>query len=87
MLADKAVLGFTVNRERIEDALSRNPILVTALNPVIGYEKGARIAKRAYAEGRSVLDVAKEMTDLGEEELKQLLDPGSLIHGGIRKEK
>ncbi len=56
--------GFTVNRAQLKDALARNPILVTALNPLIGYEKGAAIAKKAYAEGRPILDVAAEMTDL-----------------------
>ena len=85
LLADKAIAGFTVNRAQIERALERNPILVTALNAVIGYEKGAQIAKRAYAEGRPVKDVAKEMTDLGEEELNRLLDPLDLTRGGIKK--
>src|ERR1700691_4276960 len=61
-LADHALAGFTVNQARLDGALARNPILVTALNPVIGYEKGAAIAKRAYAEGRPILDVAAEMT-------------------------
>ncbi len=78
VLADKAIAGFTVNQEAILRTLDRNPILVTALNPVIGYEKGAAIAKRAYAEGRPVLEVAKEMTELSEEELKRLLDPANL---------
>jgi len=78
MLADKAVAGFTVNRERMEASLCRNPIIVTALNPVIGYDKAAEIAKKAYAEGRPVLDVAKEMTDISEAELKKLLDPRNL---------
>ena len=82
-LADKAIAGFTVNTAHIKEALDRNPILVTALNRVIGYEKGAAIAKKAYAEGRSVIDVAAEMTDLTEEELKQLLDPEKLTQGGI----
>src|SRR5690606_999873 len=58
ILADKAITDFTVNEERIAELVGRNPILVTALNPVIGYEKGAKIAKRAYAEGRSLKDVA-----------------------------
>lgn len=75
LLADKAIAGFTVNSVQIERALSMNPILVTALNPVIGYELGAKIAKRAYAEQRSVLEIALEMTDLPEQTLKQLLDP------------
>jgi len=83
ILADSAIKDFTVNEENINQALSRNPILVTALNPVIGYEKGAAIAKKAYAEGRAVIDVAIEETDLTEEELKRLLDPMKLTQGGI----
>ncbi|MGO8856787.1 MAG: class II fumarate hydratase [Steroidobacteraceae bacterium] len=83
-LADHAIVGFTVNRKHIGDALERNPILVTALNPVIGYEKGAAIAKKAYADGRSVMDVAAQMTDLSIDELKRLLDPSALTEGGIK---
>lgn len=83
-LADKAIAGFTVNIENIDRALGRNPILVTALNPVIGYEKGAAVAKKAYKEGRPVKDVAREMTDLTDEELDRLLDPASLTEGGIK---
>jgi fumarate hydratase class II len=83
-LADHAVAGFTVNRNRLSEALARNPILVTALNPVIGYEKGAAIAKKAYAEGRAVLQVAAEMTDLSSQELERLLDPVTLTEGGIK---
>ena len=83
-LADLALAGFSVNRARLEEALARNPILVTALNPIIGYEKGAAIAKRAYKEGRSILEVAGEMTDLDRAELMRLLDPKSLTEGGIK---
>ena len=83
VLADSAVRDFSVNHENIQRALDRNPILVTALNPVIGYEKGAAIAKKAYAEGRAVIDVALEETDLSEEELRRLLDPLKLTRGGI----
>ncbi len=83
LLADKAVAGFTVNQKNIDNALSKNPILVTALNRVIGYELGAKIAKTAYAENRSVIDVANEMTDLTEEELKRLLAPENLTKGGV----
>jgi fumarate hydratase class II len=83
-LADHAIAGFSVKRERIQDALARNPILVTALNPIIGYEKGAAIAKKAYREGRPILDVAAEMTDLSVDELRRLLDPKSLTEGGIK---
>lgn len=83
VFADKAVTGFTVNRKRIADAVGKNPILVTALNPVIGYDKAAQIAKRAYSEGRSLKEVALEMTDLSEEELDKLLDPRPMTEGGI----
>jgi fumarate hydratase class II len=83
-LADKAIKGFTVNEDNINRALGRNPILVTALNPVIGYELGAAVAKKAYAEGRPVKEVAKQMTDLTDEELDRLLDPAALTKGGIQ---
>jgi fumarate hydratase class II len=83
LLADSAIAGFTVRKERVAQALERNPILVTALNPVIGYEKGAATAKRAYKEGRPILDVAREATGLPEKELRRLLDPALLAKGGI----
>jgi fumarate hydratase class II len=82
LLADKAIAEFTVNEDNINSALAKNPILVTALNTVIGYELGAKIAKTAYAEGRAVIDVAEEMSDLSRDELEKLLDPKKLIHGG-----
>jgi fumarate hydratase class II len=77
-LGEKAIAGFTVNRANIEEPLRRNPVLVTALNRVVGYEQGAAIAKRAYAEGRPVIDVAVEMTGMAYEELEVLLDPMQL---------
>ncbi|MBE9561176.1 MAG: class II fumarate hydratase [Proteobacteria bacterium] len=79
LLADKAIAGFTINEDNIDAALAKNPILVTALNSVIGYELGAKIAKTAYVEGRAVIDVAVEMTDLSAKELEKLLDPKKLI--------
>ena len=85
LLADKAIAGFTVNEEKLKDALSRNPILVTALNPVIGYELGAATAKKAYAEGRPIREVAAEMTDLSDADLERLLDPAALTRGGIQE--
>jgi fumarate hydratase, class II len=84
VLADNAIAGFKVNEARIAEALDRNPILVTALNPVIGYEKGAAIAKKAYAEGLPILEMAQKMTDLSREELVKLLDPAELARGGIK---
>ena len=84
LLADRAISGFKVNPTRLAEALDRNPILVTALNPVIGYEKGAAIAKKAYAEGRPIREMAEKMTDLPPEELSRLLDPAELAKGGIK---
>jgi fumarate hydratase, class II len=84
-LAGHAIAGFKVNEDRLREALDRNPILVTALNPIIGYEKGAAIAKKAYAEGRPILDVAAEMTGMNAEELRRLLDPLTLTTGGVVK--
>ncbi|MCK5335764.1 MAG: aspartate ammonia-lyase, partial [Gammaproteobacteria bacterium] len=83
VLATKAIEGFTVNESNIKKALGKNPILVTALNPVIGYELGAKIAKAAYADNRAVIDVAEEMTDLSRAELEKILDPMQLTKGGI----
>ena len=77
-LGDQAIATFRVRQERIDQALALNPILVTALNPVIGYEKAATLAKQAYAQGRPIIDVAAEQTDLSREELAQLLDPTQL---------
>ncbi len=78
LLAEKAVSGFSVNRERIWEILGRNPILVTALVPVIGYDKAAEVAKKAFKERRPVKDVAAEMTGIPEAELDRLLDPKSM---------
>ncbi len=83
-LADKAIATFRVNESNISEALARNPILVTALNPIIGYQKAAAIAKQAYAQGRPVVDVAAEVTGMSHAELAQLLDPARLTQGGIQ---
>jgi fumarate hydratase class II len=84
LLGDKAIAGFTVNLDKLAEALDRNPILVTAMNPVIGYEKGAAIAKKAYAERRSVREVAAELTDLSDKEINRLLNARELTKGGIK---
>ena len=83
LLADKAIASFKVNENKLKEALSRNPILVTALNPIIGYQKAAEIAKTAYKQGRPVIDVALEHTDLTRDQLTVLLDPEKLTAGGI----
>tara|TARA_B100001113_G_scaffold60516_1_gene45885 strand:- start:18848 stop:20239 length:1392 start_codon:yes stop_codon:yes gene_type:complete len=82
-LAKNAIKSFKVNHENLEISLSKNPILVTALNPIIGYEKAAAIAKKAYKQNRPIIDVASEETDLSKAKLKKLLDPSKLAKGGI----
>ena len=82
-LADKAIATFKVNEANINVSLNKNPILVTALNPVIGYLKAAEIAKKAYRENKPIIDVALEETDLSREQLTQLLNPEKLTQGGI----
>jgi len=84
LLADTVIAGLKVRRDNVSAALDRNPILVTALNPIIGYEKAAAIAKRAYREGRPVFDVAVEDSGLPAAELRRLLDPAALTRGGIQ---
>jgi len=84
LLADSAISGFRVRTDNINKALERNPILVTALNPVIGYELGAATAKQAYKQRRPIKEVALETTNLSEEELDRLLDPLEITKGGIK---
>ncbi|WP_110687161.1 class II fumarate hydratase [Salinicola aestuarinus] len=83
LLADSAIATFNVRRDNIETPLSKNPILVTALNSVIGYNAAAAVAKKAYQAGRPIVDVAAEETELSREELARLLDPARLTEGGI----
>jgi len=82
ILADKAIRGFTVNTETLDSSVGRNPVLVTALNPEIGYNLAADIAKEAYHSGRPVIDVAEERSGLSRERLEELMDPLKLTQGG-----
>lgn len=81
---DRLMAGLILNRERTESWLARNPILVTALNPIIGYNNGAEVAKRAMAEGKSVRQVVLEMGLMDADELDRALDAYEMTEGGIR---
>ena len=83
VLASKAIKTFKVNQKSIQASLDKNPILVTALNPIIGYAKAAAIAKKAYKEDRAIIDVALEETNISKVKLQKLLNPAKLIKGGI----
>ncbi len=80
----KCVVGLIANRERAEGWLSRNPILVTALNPKIGYIKGAEVAKKSLAENRSIREIVVELGYLTEAEAAELLDARKMTEGGIQ---
>jgi len=82
-LAERAIAGLEVHAARISDALARNPMLLTALAPRIGYERAAQIARRAAAESRPIVDVAVEETGLPREELARLLDPARLARNEV----
>ncbi|NOQ65456.1 MAG: aspartate ammonia-lyase [Methyloprofundus sp.] len=83
VLADSAIVDFSVRVDNLQQALTRNPILVTALNPIIGYAKAAEIAKAAYKQGRPIIDVAEDMTDIPRTELEKILEPKHLAEGGV----
>ena len=83
LLSNKAIKTFKINAKNINESLSKNPILVTALNRKIGYGKAALIAKKAYKENKAIIDVASEETGISKTELKKLLDPSKLTKGGL----
>ncbi|KAA1175764.1 class II fumarate hydratase [Marinobacter salinexigens] len=83
MLADKAIREFIVNADTLNEGVGRNPVLVTALNPEIGYSLAADIAKEAYSTGRPVIDVAEERSGLSRKRLEELMDPLKLTRGGL----
>ncbi|HID51652.1 MAG TPA: aspartate ammonia-lyase, partial [Anaerolineae bacterium] len=73
------------NPEKAESWLAKNAILVTALNPVIGYAKGAEVAKEAMATNRTVREVVLEKGYLTPEEADRLLNVYAMTEGGIQK--
>jgi fumarate hydratase, class II len=79
LLNTNVIANFTVNASHVHQSLARNPMLVTALNGIVGYEKSAEIAKKAYQNNRAIIDVAVEETQLSREALERLLDPKLLI--------
>ena len=77
--ARQCIAQMKVRADNTARVLALNPILVTALNPLIGYEKAALIAKQAYQQQRPILEVALELSGLPEAQLRQLLDPARLV--------
>lgn len=81
---EKCVVGLIANRKQAEGWLARNPILVTALNPIIGYNKGKEVAMKSLEEGRSVRDIVVELGYLSAEEADRVLDARQMTEGGIQ---
>lgn len=80
----KGAIGLTANKERAEGWLARNPILVTALNPYIGYQNGAKVAKQSLAENRPIKDIVVELGLMTEEDATKALDARKMTEGGIQ---
>jgi len=80
----KLVVGLVANRERATAWLAKNPILVTALNPIIGYKKGAEVAQKSLKENKSIRDIVVELGYMTAEAADQALDARQMTEGGIQ---
>jgi fumarate hydratase class II len=83
VMREKMVDGIEANEDRAAFLLEQNVIIITALVPVIGYDKSAEVAKKAFKEGRGVRDVALELGVLPEDELNRALDLRPMTEGGV----
>jgi fumarate hydratase class II len=84
---EKCVTGVSANREKAEGWLAKNAVLVTALNPIIGYAKGAEVAKKAMASNRPILEVVVELGYMSEADARAALDARTMTEGGITSGK
>ncbi len=82
-LADKAIAGFTVDEVRVADALRKNPAIVTALAPRIGYDRCAEVVRESIATGTTIEEVARKTLGLNSEEVRRLLDPERMTYPGF----
>jgi fumarate hydratase class II len=80
----KCVVGIVANPEKATGWLAKNPILVTALNPQIGYLNGAAVAKESLASGKTIKEVVVEKGLLSGEQVDELIDARKLTEGGIQ---
>ena len=83
LFADRCVNGLQADRKRCEDLVERSLAMVTALAPVVGYDRAAELAKRAHEKDRTIRDVVLEAGDLDENELTRLLDPRPMTEPGV----
>ena len=83
VFADKSIAGMTANEETCRDSVERSPNIATPLNPLIGYDQAALIAKRSFQERRPVRELAREMTKLDPKEIERALDPRRQTEPGL----
>ncbi|MBI5710960.1 MAG: class II fumarate hydratase [Candidatus Eisenbacteria bacterium] len=83
VFADKALAGAVANEETCRGYVEISPSMATALNPLIGYDKAAEIAKRSFKERRPVRELAREMTKLSPEQIDHALDPRRQTEPGL----
>jgi fumarate hydratase class II len=86
LFADKAVAGIVANEETCTGYVEISPSMATALNPLIGYDKAAEIAKRSFKERKPVRALAAEMTDLTPAQIEEALDPRRQTEPGLTGE-
>ena len=83
VMREKMVEGIEADADRARWLLEQNVIIITALVPVIGYDRSAEVAKKAFSEGRGVREVALELGVLPEDELNAALDLRPMTEGGV----
>lgn len=83
VFADKALAGLVANADTCRDYIEISPSMATALNPLIGYDQAAEIAKRSFKERRPVRELAQEMTKLSKAEIDAALDPARQTEPGL----
>jgi fumarate hydratase class II len=82
MFDEKCVRGIEANKARIDETVERSLMLATPLAPVVGYDKAAEISKKAFAQNKTVREVALETLDLSKDQLKDILDPAKMVIPG-----
>ena len=80
--AERCVEGITAKEERIEELVNRSLMLVTALNPKIGYDKATEVAKKAHKEGTTLKESALALGYVTEAEFDEIVDPAKMVKPG-----
>ncbi|PLX81626.1 MAG: aspartate ammonia-lyase [Desulfuromonas sp.] len=83
LFTERCLAGIEAEEEHCRAQLEQSLAMVTVLAPVLGYDRAAALAKRAYESGRTIREVCLEETDLGKEELDRLLDPRPMTEPGL----